>query len=120
MNEIRNKIEDMLDHGEIVLASFHCSLEIFIYRIVPWPGVLTATNKRVLFYAEGFMGKGNEIVNEYQYERIHSIKFKKELFGSKMVFAYDSEWYKFLHVKENDADTFMEAVKEYSVKGSFQ
>ena len=45
-----NKINDLLDNDEKILASLKCSMHIFIYRNVFTPSILTLTNKRLLFY----------------------------------------------------------------------
>lgn len=78
MNSVINSVEHVLLEEENIIECLTCSL-ISHYYLAPQLGLLAATNKRLLFYRLSASESTKELVEEFAYIDITSIKEKREL-----------------------------------------
>ncbi|HDR7315641.1 TPA: PH domain-containing protein, partial [Bacillus cytotoxicus] len=75
MNKILKEAKRLLDDQENILATLTCSVTGYIVtNNTPRPGILLATNKRIIFYGQASMHFKNELIEEFKYEKILSIE----------------------------------------------
>lgn len=114
MTTLLNKAKNILMTDETILFYVSCSLDIFINRSVPRPGLLILTNKRLFFYGPD-VGK-NPIFEEYSFAKISNLKEQKRLFSNQIVFMYDNEWKKIKHIQTNDGSFLVQTINEQLFK----
>lgn len=106
-----NKINDLLDSDEKILASLKCSMHVFIYTKVARPGILTLTNKRLLFY--GFALAGEDLNESFALKDISYIHQKKVLLKEYLVIRMkDNEVFNFSNITSDNVDKFIDAVNK--------
>ncbi|MGE7868003.1 PH domain-containing protein [Bacillus paramycoides] len=110
MENVLNQAKKVLHNNEEILSFISCSLETFIYRVVPRPGVLILTDKRLFFYGPDIAG--NELFEEYSYDKISSIKEEKNIFGNKILIKYDNDWVKIKYIQSKDPSMFVQKIRE--------
>lgn len=104
------KVKDqLLEKNETILATIKCSLKVFIYREVLRPGLLVATDNRLIFVADSI--EGNELIEVYDYKKVEDMKLKKGLLNQSVSMKYDKENVSFKHLMSNDLNNFIEVVK---------
>ncbi|UFU00124.1 PH domain-containing protein [Radiobacillus kanasensis] len=101
--------EQLLENNETILANLKCSLKVFIYREVLRPGLLVATDSRLIFIADSI--KGNELNEIYDYDKVEDIKLKKGLINRSILIKYDKENVSFKHLMSADVEHFIEVIK---------
>lgn len=111
---ILEKAKGMLDKDEELLICLECSIRTFIYRQVYRPGVLLATNKRLLFY--GMNLSGVELVEKYDYDNISSIKEIKGVLKNSIAMNIEGESVKFSNILSNNKEKFIDIVKNKCLK----
>lgn len=110
MDSALNQARKLLQKNEELLSYLSCSLETFVYRVVPRPGVLILTDKRLFFYGPDITG--NALFEEYSYDKISLVKEEKNIFGSKILIKYDNEWVKIKYIQSKDPSAFVQKIKE--------
>ncbi|MCM3706401.1 MULTISPECIES: PH domain-containing protein [Cytobacillus] len=108
MNSVINSVEHVLLEEENIIECLTCSL-ISHYYLAPQLGLLAATNKRLLFYRLSASESTKELVEEFAYIDITSIKEKKGITG-KHIHLYSND--KFQQIQGMNMFDFMAAVKE--------
>lgn len=102
-------IEQYVEKNENVLANIKCSLQVFIYREVLRPGLLVATDKKLIFVADSI--EGNELTEIYSYEKVENIMINSGLMNKSISMKYDAENVKFKHLMSNNVEQFIEEVQ---------
>ncbi|MBE5105834.1 PH domain-containing protein [Bacillus thuringiensis] len=70
MNPVLTAAKQLLASDEVIVSTLKCSLTDYINtHKVPYPGMLLATNKRLLFFAQ----YKNKLISEFEYKKILSI-----------------------------------------------
>ncbi|ANC11209.1 MULTISPECIES: PH domain-containing protein [Bacillus cereus group] len=110
MQKSLGKIKEQLDSTENILCTLQCSFDQYVNRNCARPGILVATEQRMIFYGTPFMNFKNEIVEEFLYEGISSFTLKKNIFGIRIRMQYNDEFLKFNKITNADATTFVETV----------
>lgn len=110
MNEILNKITGILDEDEEIVSSLQCSIRTFIYREILRPGIIVATNKKLLFY--GFNLGDIEFIETFQYNNISSIEKKKGLLKESIIIYCNSESIKLTNILSENTSEFLGVIKD--------
>ena len=113
MENILNQVKEILHDDENIVLYIQCSLEIFIYRSVPRPGILVLTNKRLFFCGPDIAG--NTLFEEFSFDKISAIKVKKGLFGTKISIQHGTEWIKVKYIQNADPGVFVRKLEEIMV-----
>lgn len=64
-------VKEQLSGNEKIIDSIRCSLEVFIFRQTVRPGILVATDTKLIFCADSIAG--NELNEVYEYSDIKGI-----------------------------------------------
>ncbi|MBO3445914.1 PH domain-containing protein [Clostridium sp. CCUG 7971] len=110
MDKIINEIVNILDEDEEILLSLRCSIKTVLRTDVYRPGILTSTNKRLIFYAYN-LGDTNliEVIN---YEDISSIEKKKVLLKEYITIRGNFENIVFSNILSDNSDEFIDFINK--------
>ncbi|PYD94876.1 PH domain-containing protein [Bacillus cereus] len=112
MNKILEAAKKLLDDQEIILDTLTCSVTGYIVtNNAPRPGILLATDKRIIFYGQAFMHFKNELIEEFKYEKILSIEKKRKIFDKKIIIYYKDEYIMFGQILSQNIEEFIEVIK---------
>ena len=105
-------VEEHLNPGEEIIGSVYGSYEKEILgNKTHGVGVLVTTNKRIVFYAKGWFGY--ELEN-FAYEKISSIRKKKDLLGITLEFTVSNNSMKlrWIRNKKEEVEAFYQHVEK--------
>ncbi|MCM3089754.1 MULTISPECIES: PH domain-containing protein [unclassified Cytobacillus] len=111
MSSIINSFGTVLHEEENIIECLTCSL-VSHYCLAPLPGLLAATNKRLLFYGLSASESTKELVEEFAYIDITSIKEKRGITGKHIHMYYNDDFFNFQQIEGMNMFDFMAAVKE--------
>ncbi|MFJ8525299.1 MULTISPECIES: PH domain-containing protein [Bacillus cereus group] len=112
MNKILEDAKKLLADQESILATLTCSITGYIVtNNTPRPGILLATNKRIIFYGQAFMRFKNELIEEFKYEKILSIEKKRKIFDKKIIIYYEDEHIMFGQILSQNIEEFIKVIK---------
>ncbi|EJQ08558.1 PlcR-regulated protein PRP2 [Bacillus cereus] len=108
MNPILTAAKQLLHKEEKILSTLKCSLTDYIntYK-VPYPGMLLATSRRLLFYGQS----KNTFIAEFNYEKIQSIETKRRIFDKKIIFYYEDEYITFGYITSSNIEEFIDLLQ---------
>ena len=109
MGNALNEITKMLENDESIISSLECSIRTFVYRQVYRPGVMVATNKRLIF--KGLNLGDVDFIEKFEYERISSIEEKNGLLKKSIIFYIDGESIKLSDILSDNSNEFLNVVK---------
>lgn len=114
MSNMLEKAKNLLGTDESIHSYLLCSYDSSVSRNVLNPGILMATNKRVVFLGQEFVLKlKNKINKELEYSKILSIKEKRGLLvGKRIVIDYDNNWVVFKLITDGEISSFIETVEK--------
>ncbi|MDI6678343.1 PH domain-containing protein [Bacillus wiedmannii] len=105
MNPILTAAKQLLHKEEKILSTLNCSLTSYIItHNVPYPGMLLATNRRLLFYGQS----KNTFITEFKYEKIQSIETKRRIFDKKIIFYYEDEYITLGYITSSNVEEFVD------------
>ncbi|WP_060680016.1 PH domain-containing protein [Virgibacillus halodenitrificans] len=104
----------VLTDRESIQVSLRCAMKTFIYRQVYRPGMLVATERRLIFVADSTTG--NELIEVFEYRDINDIRKKRGLLNSRIVLRYKTDIVKFSQFLADNDDLLVKVVKEMMVK----
>lgn len=110
MQKSLKKIKKQLDSTENILSVLPCSFDLYVNQNSSRPGILVATERRMIFYGPPLLNLKNEMVEEFLYEKISSFTWKKSIFGIRIQMEYNEEYLKFNKITNTYATTFVETV----------
>lgn len=76
---------------------------------VPYPGMLLATNQRLLFSQYK-----NTFIAEFDYEKILSIETKRRIFDKKIIFYYEDEHITLGYITSSNVEAFIDLLQRNS------
>jgi hypothetical protein len=98
-------VKKYLENDEHVLASIRCTLDVFIQRRTLRYGILLATNRKLVFCADGF--EGSELVENYDYKDVKKFQYKRGLFHNYLVMKNKHESVKLKHIMSDQVEEFV-------------
>lgn len=111
MNPILTAAKQLLHKEEKILSILKCSLTGYtITHKVPYPGMLLATNQRLLFFSQ----YKNTFIAEFDYEKILSIETKKRIFDKKIIFYYEDEYITLGYITSSNVEAFIDLLQRNS------
>ncbi|OQR53506.1 hypothetical protein CDB3_29240 [Bacillus sp. CDB3] len=110
MKNLLEKINKKMNSTENILCTLQCSFDLHVNRNCSRPGLLIATERRMLFYGVPISNFKNEIFEEFLYENISSLTMKKSIFGTRVRMYHNDEYLKFNKIINGDANIFIETV----------
>ena len=110
MRATKETVQEHLKDGERIWGVMRCSLNIFIHRQVNRPGLLAATDERLIFCGDSLAG--DEILEVYPFENIKDIRFKKGFFRNSVIMDYQYDVIKFKHLLTTEAKAFIDQIRE--------
>ncbi|PFJ09142.1 PlcR-regulated protein PRP2 [Bacillus cereus] len=109
MNPILTVAKQLLHKDEVIVSTLKCSLTDYINtHKVPYPGMLLATNRRLLFFAQ----YKNTLISEFEYEKILSIETKKRIFDKKIILYYEDEYIKLGYITSSNIEKFIDLLQK--------
>lgn len=102
-------IKQNLDNGDEVLANIRCSFESLIYRNTMRPGILAATQNKLIFCADSLVR--NELIEIYQYKDISNISLKKGLINKYISINHKGDIVRFSHLTSDNVEDFVNTIK---------
>ncbi|MGG0240145.1 PH domain-containing protein [Bacillus rhizoplanae] len=94
--------KNLLHENEPILFYTQCSLSLFLHRGPSMPGVILATNKRVLFVYKEKNKFNSQRYEEYLYERIKEVKEHPYFFSSHTSIYYNDDWVQFREIYDQN------------------
>lgn len=111
MNPILTAAKQLLHKEEKILSTLKCSLTGYmITHKVPYPGMLLATNQRLLFFSQ----YKNTFIAEFDYEKILSIETKRRIFDKKIIFYYEDEHITLGYITSSNVEAFIDLLQRNS------
>lgn len=111
MNPILTAAKQLLHKEEKILSTLKCSLTGYmITHKVPYPGMLLATNRRLLFFSQ----YKNTFIAEFDYEKILSIETKRRIFDKKIIFYYEDEYITLGYITSSNVEAFIDLLQRNS------
>ncbi|PQZ54261.1 PlcR-regulated protein PRP2 [Bacillus sp. MYb209] len=108
MNPILTAAKQLLYKGEVIVSTLKCSLTDYINtHKVPYPGMLFATNRRLLFLGQ----HKNTLIAEFEYKKIVSIETKRRIFDKKIIFYYEDEYITLGYITSSNIDEFLDLLQ---------
>lgn len=104
-----NEISKILENDETILSSLECSIRTFVYRQVYRPGVMVATNKKLIF--KGLNLGDVDFIENFKYENISSIEEKNGLLKKSIIFYIDGESIKLSDILSDNSHEFLNVVR---------
>lgn len=98
-----------LDNDYKVLSNIRCSLEVFITRNTMRPGILAATQNKLIFCADSFAS--NELTEIYQYKDISDIVLKKGIMNKYISIKHKEDIVRFTHLTSANVEDFITTIK---------
>lgn len=109
MNPILTAAKQLLHKDEVIISTLNCSLTGYmITHKVPHPGMLLATDRRLLFYGKS----KNTFIAEFEYKKIVSIETKKRIFDKKIIFYYEDEYITLGYITSLNIEEFLDLLKK--------
>ncbi|PFZ22248.1 PlcR-regulated protein PRP2 [Bacillus wiedmannii] len=109
MNPILTAAKQLLHKDEVIISTLNCSLTGYmITHKVPHPGMLLATDRRLLFYGKS----KNTFIAEFEYTKIVSIETKKRIFDKKIIFYYEDEYITLGYITSLNIEEFLDLLKK--------
>ncbi|MGE7889325.1 PH domain-containing protein [Bacillus cereus] len=111
MNPILTDAKQLLHKDEVIVSTLNCSLTAYIItHNVPYPGMLLATDRRLLFFNQ----YKNTFIAEFDYEKILSIKTKRRIFDKKIIFYYEDEYITLGYITSSNVEAFIDLLQRNS------
>ncbi|WP_142315557.1 PH domain-containing protein [Bacillus wiedmannii] len=108
MTPILTAAKQLLHEDEKILSTLNCSLTGYIItHNVPYPGMLLATNRRLLFFSQ----YKNTFIAEFDYEKILSIETKRRIFDKKIIFYYEDEYITLGYITSSNVEEFIDLLQ---------
>ncbi|MED1057345.1 PH domain-containing protein [Bacillus mycoides] len=108
MNPILTAAKQLLHKDEVIISTLNCSLTGYIItHKVPYPGMLLATNRRLLFFSQ----YKNTLIAEFEYEKIVSIETKRRIFDKKIIFYYEDEYITVGYITSSNIEEFIDLLQ---------
>ncbi|SCB99683.1 PH domain-containing protein [Bacillus sp. N5-665] len=108
MNPILTAAKQLLHKEETILSTLNCSLTGYmITHKVPHPGMLLATNGRLLFFSQ----YKSTFIAEFDYEKILSIETKRRIFDKKIIFYYEDEYITLGYITSSNIEEFIDLLR---------
>ncbi|MES5895423.1 PH domain-containing protein [Bacillus cereus group sp. RP43] len=108
MNPILTAAKQLLYKGEVIVSILKCSLTDYMNtHKVPYPGMLFATNRRLLFLGQ----HKNTLIAEFEYEKIVSIETKRKIFDKKIIFYYEDEYITVGYITSSNIAEFIDLLQ---------
>ncbi|AIF45228.1 PH domain-containing protein [Virgibacillus sp. SK37] len=104
----------VLTDRESIQVSMRCAMKIFIYRQVYRPGMLVATEQRLIFLADST--RGNELMESFEYKDIKEIRKKRGLINSQIVLRHKNDIVKFSRILTDNDERLVKVVREMMLK----
>jgi Bacterial PH domain len=104
-------LHQQLKKNETIQGYIRCSLEVFIYKKIVRPGMLAATEKRLIFCADSI--PGNELIESFDYANIEAIQLTRNLMNQYITIKYKKDTIKFKQLISEDIEDFMTKIKTY-------
>ncbi|WP_170968341.1 PH domain-containing protein [Bacillus wiedmannii] len=108
MNPILTAAKQLLHKEEKILSTLNCSLTGYIItHNVPYPGMLLATNRRLLFYKQS----KNTLIAEFEFKKIESIETKRRIFDKKIIFYYEDKHIRVGYITSSNVEEFLDLLQ---------
>ncbi|PGO34313.1 PlcR-regulated protein PRP2 [Bacillus cereus] len=108
MNPILAAAKQTLHKEEKILSTLKWSLTDYINtHKVPYPGMLLATNRRLLFFSQ----YKNTLISEFEYKKIVSIETKRRIFDKKIIFYYEDEYITMGYITSSNIEEFIDLLQ---------
>lgn len=104
-----NEITKVLENDEKIILSLNCSIRTFIYRQVYRPGIMVATNKRLIF--KGLNLGDIDFIEKFEYDKISSIEEKNGVFKNSIIINIDGESIKLSDMLSDNSKEFLNIVR---------
>ncbi|GLV66663.1 PlcR-regulated protein PRP2 [Bacillus mycoides] len=109
MNLILTAAKQLLHKEEVIISTLKCSLTDYMNtHKVPYPGMLLATNRRLLFYGQC----KNTFIAEFEYKKIVSIETKRRIFDKKIIFYYEDEYITLGYITSSNIEGFIDLLQK--------
>ncbi|MCU5656077.1 PH domain-containing protein [Bacillus mycoides] len=109
MNPILTAAKQLLHKDEVIISTLNCSLTGYIItHKVSYPGMLLATNRRLLFYGQS----KNTLIAEFEYKKILSIETKRRIFDKKIIFYYEDEYITLGYITSSNIEEFIDLLQK--------